>query len=209
MSPASFPSHYDRDGGRTMSKRILRAAVFTLVAALAGGAIAAPGQLVLVIAGEAYDGPPKFEVSFNGAVLGQGTVETAIDTANGGRFADAAEQTTHQQTFEFAIPEEAFSPGGEVRVRFLNEAFGGEGSNRDRNLFIQSLTVNGLQVPAPKLATVSSAGIEPNTILGEYLATGGAGAGPSTVNHLRYNVFHVPSRRMRSSVPLTNRTSPV
>ena len=43
----------------------------------------------------------------------------------------------------------------------------------------------------------------------EYLATGGAGAGPSTVNHLRYNVFQVPSRRMRSRVPLTKRTRPV
>ena len=42
-----------------------------------------------------------------------------------------------------------------------------------------------------------------------YLGVGGAGAGPRTVNHLRYNVFHVPSRRMRSSVPLTNRTRPV
>ena len=42
----------------------------------------------------------------------------------------------------------------------------------------------------------------------KYLGIGGAGAGPSTVNHLRYNVFHVPSRRMRSSVPLTNLTSP-
>ena len=42
-----------------------------------------------------------------------------------------------------------------------------------------------------------------------YLATGGEGAGPSTVNHLRYNVFHVPSRRIRSSVPLTNRTNGV
>ena len=42
-----------------------------------------------------------------------------------------------------------------------------------------------------------------------YLATGGAGAGPSTVNHLRYNVFQVPSRRIRSSVPFTKRTSPV
>src|SRR6476620_9086914 len=42
-----------------------------------------------------------------------------------------------------------------------------------------------------------------------YLGVGGMGAGPRTVNHLRYNVFHVPSRRMRSSVPLTNRTSPV
>ena len=42
-----------------------------------------------------------------------------------------------------------------------------------------------------------------------YLGLGGAGAGPSTVNHLRYNVFHVPSRRSRSRVPLTNRTNPV
>ena len=36
-----------------------------------------------------------------------------------------------------------------------------------------------------------------------YLARGGAGAGPSTVSHLRYSVFHVPSRRIRSSVPFT------
>ena len=43
----------------------------------------------------------------------------------------------------------------------------------------------------------------------EYLGTGGAGGGPSTVNHLRYNVLHVPSRRMRSSVPFTKRTRPV
>ncbi len=42
-----------------------------------------------------------------------------------------------------------------------------------------------------------------------YLGVGGAGAGPSTVNHLRYNVFHVPSLRIRSRVPLTKRTSPV
>ena len=42
-----------------------------------------------------------------------------------------------------------------------------------------------------------------------YLGVGGAGAGPSTVNHLRYKVFHVPSRRIRSKVPLTKRTIPV
>ena len=42
-----------------------------------------------------------------------------------------------------------------------------------------------------------------------YLGRGAAGAGPSTVNHLRYKVFQVPSRRIRSRVPLTNWTSPV
>ncbi|SLC92988.1 Uncharacterised protein [Mycobacteroides abscessus subsp. massiliense] len=36
-----------------------------------------------------------------------------------------------------------------------------------------------------------------------YFALGGAGAGPSTLSHLRYKAFHVPSRRMRSRVRLT------
>jgi hypothetical protein len=42
-----------------------------------------------------------------------------------------------------------------------------------------------------------------------YLGAGGAGAGPSTVSHRRYSVSHVPSLRIRSRVPLTNRTRPV
>ena len=45
----------------------------------------ADSTLVLVMGGEAYDGPPKFEVDFAGKVLGEGTVAAAIDTAEARR----------------------------------------------------------------------------------------------------------------------------
>ena len=43
-------------------------------AALPASVLAADSTLVLVMGGEAYDGPPKFEVEFDGRSLGEGTV---------------------------------------------------------------------------------------------------------------------------------------
>lgn len=136
---------------------------------LAGEAFGQSGSLELVIGGEAYDGPPRFEVSFNGEALGEGTIEAAIDTAEAGRFADAPVKTAYLQSFSFAIPEGSFDPMGQVRVRFLNEAFGGDGSNRDRNLFIAAVSVNGREVPGPQMQTMSGTALEPSAVLGDYL----------------------------------------
>ena len=107
---------------------------------------AADSTLVLVMGGEAYDGPPKFEVDFAGKVIGEGTVAAAIDTAEAGRFADQKDKTPYVQSFTFEIPEEAFKPDGPVTIKFLNEAYGGEGSNRDRNLFLASVTLNEVTI---------------------------------------------------------------
>jgi outer membrane protein OmpA-like peptidoglycan-associated protein len=134
-----------------------------------GAAMAADNVLTLVMGGEAYDGPPKFEVSFNGTVIGKASVDTAIDTDNDGRFADAADKASHVQSFEFPIPDDVFSPGAEVRVRLTNEAFGGEGSNRDRNLFLASVAVNGRAVTLSGLTTADADGIAPNETMGEFL----------------------------------------
>ena len=130
---------------------------------------AADSTLVLVLGGEAYDGPPKFEVDFAGKVLGEGTVAAAIDTAEMGRFADQKDKTPYVQSFTFAIPEDAFRPDGPVTIKFLNEAYGGEGSNRDRNLFLASVTLNGRAITASGLST--QAGRKPiaNEMLGEFL----------------------------------------
>jgi outer membrane protein OmpA-like peptidoglycan-associated protein len=136
---------------------------------LGGAAQAADNILTLVLGGEAYDGPPKFEVSFNGTVIGKAAVDTAIDTDNDGRFADAADKAAHVQSFQFDIPDDVFSPGAEVRVRLTNEAFGGEGSNRDRNLFLASVAVNGRAVTLSGLSTNDANGIAPNETLGEFL----------------------------------------
>ncbi|MEO6395716.1 MAG: OmpA family protein [Devosia sp.] len=129
----------------------------------------ADSTLVLVMGGEAYDGPPKFEVTFDGKVLGEGAVAAAIDTAGVGRFADARDKTQYIQSFLFRIPEALFDPDGIVGVTLTNEAYGGEGSNRDRNLYLASVTVNGRVVTASGLATMSGNGARANEMLGEFL----------------------------------------
>ena len=134
----------------------------------AGVALAAD-KLTLVIGGEAYDGPPKFEVWFDGERLGEGVVDAAIDTATTGRFATTTVKAPYIESFDFDIPDAVFNAGGEVRVRFLNEAYGGDGSNRDRNLYLASVAINGLEVPATEMTTQSQAGIEPSAILGDFL----------------------------------------
>ena len=152
-----------------MTPRFLAAAATACLFSLPGSALAEASRLHLILGGEAYDGPPRFEVSFNGQVLGEGVVEAAIDTATAGRFADAADKTPYVQSFEFAIPEELFKPGGEVRVRLVNEAYGGEGSNRDRNLYLAAVAVNGDAVTVSGLTTATPKGFKENELIGEFL----------------------------------------
>jgi len=102
-------------------------------------------------------------------VVGERAVEAAIDTVAAGRFADAADKTPYVQSFAFEIPEEVFNPGGEVRIRLTNEAFGGEGSNRDRNLYVAAISVNGQAVTVSGLSTAGKGGTQPNELLGEFL----------------------------------------
>jgi outer membrane protein OmpA-like peptidoglycan-associated protein len=142
-------------------------------AALAGlvpaAAMAEASRLQLIIGGEAYDGPPRFEVTFNGTVVGEAAVETAIDTVSVGRFAEAEDRHAHVQSFEFTIPEDLFAPDGEVRVRLTNEAYGGEGSGRDRNLYLAAVAVNGRAVTVSGLATADATGTKDSELLGEFL----------------------------------------
>jgi outer membrane protein OmpA-like peptidoglycan-associated protein len=130
---------------------------------------AADSTLVLVMGGEAYDGPPKFAVDFAGKVLGEGAVAAAIDTAVAGRFADQEDKTPFVQSFTFSIPEEAFRQDGPVTIKFLNEAYGGEGSGRDRNLFLASVTLNGRAITASGLSTREGRQPVDNEMLGEFL----------------------------------------
>lgn len=148
-------------------KTAVLAAAFALCAA--PGAFAAGSSLQLIIGGEAYDGPPRFEVTFDGKPLGEGAVNAAIDTATAGRFADAADKTPYVQSFSFDIPENIFKPGGEVRVRLVNEAYGGDGSNRDRNLYLAAVAVNGRAVTVSGLSTQGTTANTQNELLGEFL----------------------------------------
>ncbi|RYE09264.1 MAG: hypothetical protein EOP22_10110 [Hyphomicrobiales bacterium] len=140
------------------------------LAGATGQALATDSTLTLVMGGEAYDGPPKFSVSFAGQLIGEGTVAAAIDTGSAGRFADAKDKTPYVQTFTFKVPEAAFDQDGQVSIKFLNEAYGGPGSERDRNLFLASISLNGRAVTASGLTTESQdrQGVA-NEMLGEFL----------------------------------------
>lgn len=144
----------------------MTAALF--LCAIPSAAVAA-GTVQLVVGGEAYDGPPRFEVTFDGKVLGEAVVEAAIDTATAGRFADAGDKSPYVQSFTFDIPDDLFKPGGDVRVRLLNEAYGGDGSNRDRNLYLASVAVNGRAVTVSGLSTQGTSANTDNEVLGEFL----------------------------------------
>lgn len=140
-----------------------------LLCTFSSGALAASSRLQLIIGGEAYDGPPKFEVSFDGKPLGEGIVSDAIDTVSAGRFADATDKTPYVQSFDFDIPEALFKPGAEVRVRLTNEAYGGDGSNHDRNLYLAAVTLNGRAVTVSGLETRGTKADTSNELLGEFL----------------------------------------
>src|SRR5437870_4105989 len=94
--------------------RVAAGVFAAMVIGAPGLALAADNKLTLVIGGEAYDGPPKFTVSFDGKQLGEGAIASAIDTSAAGRFADAADKAKYVQTFDFKIPEDVFKPGGEI-----------------------------------------------------------------------------------------------
>jgi outer membrane protein OmpA-like peptidoglycan-associated protein len=150
-------------------RNILAAALAASLGLSAGGALADASRLQIIIGGEAYDGPPRFEVSFDGKVLGERAVDLAIDTGTAGRFEAASDRNAHVQAFDFDIPEAVFNPEGEVRVRLVNEAFGGEGSDRDRNLYLAAVAVNGRAVTISGLGTATEAGMRDNQTLGEFL----------------------------------------
>lgn len=178
--------------------------------------MAKDSTLVVVIGGEAYDGPPKFEVLFDGTTLGQATVAAAIDTAKAGRFADAEDKAPYVQKFTFTVPEKIFRPAGDVRIKFLNEAYGGPGSGRDRNLYIGSVTLNGKAVGASGLSTEAGFDTEPNEMLGAFLvipdgsrdavAAAPSGGWPRALGDV---AAAVPADRVAKATPGTTASDPV
>lgn len=148
--------------------RLATAMAAACLAAYPAGVLAADSTLVLVVGGEAYDGPPTFEVDFNGRLLGKGTVAAAIDSRSAGRFADATDKTPYVQSFTFAVPESVFRPDGNVTVRLLNGT-GTQDEPGSRTLYLASVALNGRTVTASGLSTLAGGATSPNELLGEFL----------------------------------------
>ena len=122
-----------------------------LALALPAGAAFADATVKLSIAGEAYDGPPAFQISMGGKVIGKGVLDKAISTETVGRLFASAKPASYLQEFTFTIPERQFKPDASISVILTNDKYRDEEIGRDRNLFVQSITVNGQEVDAAQL----------------------------------------------------------
>ena len=119
-------------------------------------AAAQDSSVTLTLAGEAYDGPPAFTVTFNGQTIGKGAVKTAIDTIIKGRLVTNNTINGTTERFQFNIPSAIFDPNAPLDIYFTNDKFDTVNKIGDRNLYVVSANINGREVPASDFATLLS-----------------------------------------------------
>ncbi|WP_417679869.1 OmpA family protein [Roseibium sp.] len=100
----------------------------------------------VTLAGEAYQGPPTFEIDFAGTKIGVGAVDKAIDTTTEGRIQKLKDWAPYTQTLSFPIPADVFTADGAVSIRLTNDAWGGPGSNQDRNIYLMGAKIDGVEM---------------------------------------------------------------
>jgi hypothetical protein len=101
------------------------------------------GGLTLHVSGDAWQGDPEFVVLVDGVQVG-------------GTFDVAASHTLGQ--WEDVTVAGDFSNAKEIDVKFINDAWGGT-SSTDRNLYVDTLTVNGLVYQGEAATNNASAGL--------------------------------------------------
>lgn len=108
---------------------------------IASPTLAVDAHLELTLAGEAYKGPPAFSVKYGDVVLGTGVVTDALDTSDGHRL-EGWNVATHSDSFTYTIHDFQSDNPLPVTVEYLEDAWGGEGTLFDRNLYLVSARLN-------------------------------------------------------------------
>lgn len=136
---------------------ISRLAFAAALAAISTQALALDRTVKVVVAGQAYEGPPEFTVTFNGVEIGTGQVDKAR-ASEAGMLDASSDLAPFTQEFTFTVPENVFKPDGRVQVTFTNDLWSGPEKGYDRNLIVQSIAVDGQVVDTDALeASVASA----------------------------------------------------
>lgn len=125
----------------------------------------AESVLVISLAGEAFEGPPSFDVMIGDQVIGSGTLAKAIETEKDGRLFTKARPSLFLEEFSFTVPDESLLPDKEITIVLTNDKFAereGEGEDGilDRNLFIDFIRVNGLEVNSADMSLIKAGAVE-------------------------------------------------
>lgn len=135
------------------------------IATIAASNAWADSSVIISIAGEAFDGPPKFELAIGGKVVGSGTLQNAIETDKDGRLFTKPRPSAFLEEFTFQVPDAVLLPDKEISILLTNDKFSerqgqGEDGIFDRNLFIDSIRVNGLELTSADIALTSDGEVQ-------------------------------------------------
>ena len=128
----------------------------TLIAALPA---LADSQVTVSIAGEAYDGPPSFDLLINDKVVGSGTLRKAIRTEADGRLFTKPRPSSFLEEFSFTVSDDLLTPDAEISLVLTNDKYtrmegAGEDGVLDRNLFVDFVRVNDIEVTSADMVLI-------------------------------------------------------
>jgi hypothetical protein len=112
---------------------------------------AAQSEVVVTLAGEAYDGPPQFQVLAGTEVIGSGVLKHPIETKTEGRLFASARPSAFLEVFSFSVADDDILPDRKISVLMTNDKFAEGDAGYDRNLFIDSIRVNGHELTSAEL----------------------------------------------------------
>jgi hypothetical protein len=118
-------------------------------------------EIVLSLAGEAFEGPPEFEVRMGTSVIGTGTVTGALDTTSDGRLYFNPEPLDFVEQFTFRVTAADFEPTAAISVALTNDRYSPKFAGHDRNLFVQAISVNGMVRNAGMLQLEKAGEVDP------------------------------------------------
>ena len=125
----------------------------------------AESTVIVSLAGEAFDGPPQFDLLIGDTVVGTGTLARAIETETDGRLFTKPRPSAFLEEFRFQVPDAMLLPDKDIAIVLTNDKFSeragqGEDGIFDRNLFIDFIRVNGLELTSADIALTAGGKVQ-------------------------------------------------
>jgi hypothetical protein len=134
-----------------MAHLATRSAIIVGAYTLGASIALAQSTISIFIAGEAFDGPPAFQMSVGSKVIGSGTLVKAIETETAGRLFSNPRPSRFLEQFSFTVLDRELLPGKPISVLLTNDKYADDQDGLDRNLFIDRVVVNGLEMTSADL----------------------------------------------------------
>ncbi|SUB00191.1 outer membrane protein A [Pannonibacter phragmitetus] len=114
-------------------------------------------NVTFTLAGEAFDGPPAYEIRYGDQEIAKGTVENAIDTSTDGQLSKLKNWQDHQKEVTVTVDSADLEKNLPFSVHFTNDKWGGAGTAMDRNLYVLSAEVGCVKVPPQDIKVTDKA----------------------------------------------------